>query len=582
MECPTCLELYNDDTKRPRNLQCGHTFCEECLTRLIQETRLACPTCRTYFPSIVPHLLPMNFIAADLARSHLEQIRKVNFCDEHSLQPAKFFCNTCEVSICVECIVDHSGHSFVKQEESTNLLKNRALEAKKTLEDCKARTEKTFQNLDQIELSLQEAFTEGYQSIDQEFDLLQKALNERRELLKQKLLKMCEKSQIKVKKQYEEIKQQAVCIEEAESTVTERLKEISRTQDRDSQVSSLFEEVLELKQKFTKIQEGIQESLCAPILCPSFELERSKALENILSLGNISSELSQNYTVKDPFLCFFGDKNKVMTYDLVNEIWDIKTHRMNLEFNYYSAACTLSDGSVLITGGGSSNAVYHYKNKQIIQKAPMLQPRKEHATVCLNNEVYAIGGYDGPRNSFLSECEKYDLEKDTWVKVHSMNVARCAFSATSVSNRYIYIFGGYDGTQRLGSIEKFNPEINTWVKLDVTLRFPLSNCACFSPEKNKVVILGGGFSSGFSLAVEMFDIETETWHTLPMMSEGRDLRNKIGYFKGNAYCVGGYNFKAEMFNLERGIWYSLPNYLVADNLDSWSCALTYKYSSLNS
>jgi len=132
-----------------------------------------------------------------------------------------------------------------------------------------------------------------------------------------------------------------------------------------------------------------------------------------------------------------------------------------------------------------------------------------------------------------------------------MNVPRCAFSATVVNNRYIYIFGGYDGTQRLGSIEKYNPELNIWLEIRASLQFPLSNCACFSPERNKVIVLGGGFSSGFSLSVEKLDIETETWVSLPMMTEGRDLRNKVTYFNGNAYCVGGYSFKAEMINLAR-------------------------------
>lgn len=64
---------------------------------------------------------------------------------------------------------------------------------------------------------------------------------------------------------------------------------------------------------------------------------------------------------------------------------------------------------------------------------------------------------------------------------------------------------------------------------DFKLRFALSNCACFSPFLNKVVIFGGGFSSGFSNFVEMVDIKTGEWTSLPKMREGRDLRNKVVY-----------------------------------------------------
>ena len=59
------------------------------------------------------------------------------------------------------------------------------------------------------------------------------------------------------------------------------------------------------------------------------------------------------------------------------------------------------------------------------------------------------------------------------------------------------------------------------------------------------------------------------------MNEGRDLRNKLTFFNGGVYCVGGYNFRAEMFNVEKETWTQLPNYLISDNLDSWSSTLTY-------
>ena len=60
-----------------------------------------------------------------------------------------------------------------------------------------------------------------------------------------------------------------------------------------------------------------------------------------------------------------------------------------------------------------------------------------------------------------------------------------------------------------------------------------------------------------------------------MMNEGRDLRNKVTYYNGGAYCVGGYNFKAEAFMAETQEWAQLPDYLVCNNLDSWSSAMMF-------
>ena len=51
---------------------------------------------------------------------------------------------------------------------------------------------------------------------------------------------------------------------------------------------------------------------------------------------------------------------------------------------------------------------------------------------------------------------------------------------------------------------------------------------------------------------------------MPIMAEGRDLRNKVVFIDDNAYAVGGLNSKAEKFN-----------YPIADNLDSWACALIF-------
>lgn len=73
---------------------------------------------------------------------------------------------------------------------------------------------------------------------------------------------------------------------------------------------------------------------------------------------------------------------------------------------------------------------------------------------------------------------------------------RCAFAAT-VCDGKIYIFGGYDGKERLNSIEVYNPELNKWTLLSATLKFPLSNAAAVS-EGKYIYILGGGWLEGFN------------------------------------------------------------------------------------
>lgn len=112
-------------------------------------------------------------------------------------------------------------------------------------------------------------------------------------------------------------------------------------------------------------------------------------------------------------ICFFGDTNKVMQFDVITEKWTIKTisGRTSNEFLYYAAAVTLPNGDALITGGGSSTMVYQYvtAKDELIVKKSMNQMRKEHAAVISENQVFVMGGYDGVQNVFLNCCEVYNL-----------------------------------------------------------------------------------------------------------------------------------------------------------------------------
>lgn len=45
-------------------------------------------------------------------------MKKSNFCSQHPKELMRHFCITCVQLICMECIVDHSGHEFVRKEES--------------------------------------------------------------------------------------------------------------------------------------------------------------------------------------------------------------------------------------------------------------------------------------------------------------------------------------------------------------------------------------------------------------------------------------------------------------------------------
>ncbi len=276
----------------------------------------------------------------------------------------------------------------------------------------------------------------------------------------------------------------------------------------------------------------------------------------------------------------------MLIYYIYYDDWEL-THLSTdetYEFNYYSSAITLPNGTIFLTGGGVSNLVCQIsfgggrKNiPTITPKEPMLQARKEHASVYLQNCVYVLGGYNGIKNGFLSSCEKYDLIGEKWIPICNMEVPKCAFGATTMGNRYIFTIGGYDGSIRLNIVERYDVQTDKWTLLNVKMKQPLSNCAGFASSENSIMVLGGGHNIGFSLEMSQLDLETLKWKEFPSMVDGKDLRNKIVIFNEEVYAIGGNNFLVEKFSLRKNDWSVATTYqeLVQDNLDSWSCALYY-------
>lgn len=83
--------------------------------------------------------------------------------------------------------------------------------------------------------------------------------------------------------------------------------------------------------------------------------------------------------------------------------------------------------------------------------------RKEHSSVRVGDFIYTMGGYDQLQKIMLKKCERYNILKDEWELLPDLNESKCAFGAAADEEGFIYIFGGFDGKERLRSIEKYDP-----------------------------------------------------------------------------------------------------------------------------
>lgn len=111
MKCKICEENFNTLYKIPRNLICGHTFCDQCLKIYTTLDQINCPKCMKISPT---KNLPICYAIYEMLE--LDQtIKKSDFCNLHQFEKMQFYCKDDKMTICQICFLenhrDHKVHS---------------------------------------------------------------------------------------------------------------------------------------------------------------------------------------------------------------------------------------------------------------------------------------------------------------------------------------------------------------------------------------------------------------------------------------------------------------------------------------
>lgn len=183
MECPSCFDVYDEDVHIPRNLPCGHTYCELCLKKyLAMNARLECFSCRTKAEVKTVSQLSKNFIAAELASKQKELQKKALLCPEHA-EVLRFFCENCQRQICDSCIIDHSGHNFIKQDQSVQALRTRISKLRELMTTKINDLTKAKSLLENTAESIKQKKEAELLRLEQDFTKLMDKVKERKEVL---------------------------------------------------------------------------------------------------------------------------------------------------------------------------------------------------------------------------------------------------------------------------------------------------------------------------------------------------------------------------------------------------------------
>ena len=111
LTCPICDESY----KKPKYLPCYHSYCEECLVKLVVQSNITCPECNetSILPSGVKHLPNNFFINRLLDEAALKRKVEAGAAEEAKCDlcirghTAEVLCLDCSAFLCTHCIDNH-------------------------------------------------------------------------------------------------------------------------------------------------------------------------------------------------------------------------------------------------------------------------------------------------------------------------------------------------------------------------------------------------------------------------------------------------------------------------------------------
>lgn len=240
----------------------------------------------------------------------------------------------------------------------------------------------------------------------------------------------------------------------------------------------------------------------------------------------------------------FAISNDVEVYDPVSDSWSIATP---LPEGRHHAGIASLNGFLYVVGGFTKAflsiwhavpTVYQYNpaTKEWREMASMPTARGALGITVYQNRIYAIGGYDGKRNS--DAVEVFDPETNTWSSAAPMPTPRDHLAVATVGSR-IYAMGGrpeLDYHQNMGTVEEYDPHTNQW-RLRASLPTARSGITAGVID-GWIYVVGGESGEGTFATNEAYNAAKDEWQTMtPMPTARHGLGSAV--VDGRFYVISG-------------------------------------------
>ncbi|XP_028827642.1 E3 ubiquitin-protein ligase TRIM32 [Denticeps clupeoides] len=132
LECPICLETYNQEQLRPKLLQCGHSVCRQCLEKLLATTinGVRCPFCSkvsrmSSISQLADNLTVLKIIDCAISCGTAGSL----MCKSCRNRLPRQYCRDCGVVLCDAC----KGEGHQQQGHSVQSIRSAAEQHRKDL-----------------------------------------------------------------------------------------------------------------------------------------------------------------------------------------------------------------------------------------------------------------------------------------------------------------------------------------------------------------------------------------------------------------------------------------------------------------
>ncbi|XP_077979712.1 kelch-like protein 24 [Glandiceps talaboti] len=209
--------------------------------------------------------------------------------------------------------------------------------------------------------------------------------------------------------------------------------------------------------------------------------------------------------------------------------------------------------------GSASKDVWRYDPSfdHWLEMAPMNIPRSELGLAIVDGSIFAVGGWEG--SARLESVERYDTWTNTWTFVSPMKMAVTS-PAVVAHEGLLYVTGGavLEDGDGIDLVQSYNPKTDKWKELAPMLIPRSGSAACVL--NGYIYIIGGWHASTENTnKVERYNPKKNEWEIRAPMNERR-YRPGVAVVDGKIYVLGGeegwdrHHDTIEFYDEKRDCW----------------------------